>query len=61
MLAANFLGDSLLLWFVFNGLFLWTPIYQNKRDLIDSVCDTACHHLTTLKQKIDAVIPKYKE
>jgi hypothetical protein len=61
MIAANCLGDGLLLWLVFNGLCLWTPVYQAKKDVIDGICGMVCQQLTNIKNKVDAVIPKYKE
>jgi hypothetical protein len=61
MVAANWLGDTLLLWVVLNGLFLWTPIYEAKKDVIDNTCNKLCQNITNLKNKVDAVIPKYKD
>jgi hypothetical protein len=61
MLVANCLGDSLLIWLVFNGLFLWSPIYESKKEVIDRACDTACNTLRDLKAKVDTFIPKYKD
>jgi hypothetical protein len=61
MMVANCLGDSLLLWLAFNGLFLWSPIYSAKKDLIDNTCAAICNKLTEVKNKVDAIIPKYKD
>jgi hypothetical protein len=61
MVAANWFGDGLLICVCFNGLFLWSPVYQAKKDIIDNICGTVCQQLNKLKVKVDAVIPKYKE
>jgi hypothetical protein len=61
MLVANCLGDSLLCWLIFNGLFLWRPVYNQKREFFDSLSGHARNALTQVKAKVDAVIPKYKD
>ena len=61
MLAANWCGDAMLLWLVFNGLFLWAPIYNQKKEMFDKTCDAVCVKLGEMKKKVDEVIPKYKE
>lgn len=61
MTVSNCLGDCFTVWAVVNTLFLWRPVYKAKKDLIDNLCGQAKQCACLAWNKVDKLIPKYKD
>lgn len=48
-------------WLAINALFLWKPVYNKKKDLIDNTITKTITIVRNVLNKVDAFIPKYQE
>lgn len=59
--VSSWMCDTCLIWTVVNVLFLWSPIYNTKKALIDNVLNQVKENAKGILGKAESFIPRYRE
>jgi hypothetical protein len=60
-MITGWFSDSFLVWAGVNLLFLWSPVYNKYKDLINAFANKAIGQVSNVITLIDSKIPKYKD